>query len=369
MALNATTTKTTTTKFFFDDSENKDATFTKDIFNSQMWSLYYGVFFTEATTGILLNLAVILIYKLRAVKATTFNYLIAHLSASQIVQLLGATLSIMIDVRKFVVDKDADVSNNNNSGTTNNDFNSINKNNESIGALGASNIVAYISCGVGPGKSLSLAFTATKMGILCIMSITQHMAITRPLDPMNLDTIKRIAKMQWGVGLVCVSPNLIRMLPNRDGYNYCELNTVFSSLFNRMYLIGAALVFYIVPWAVLLVSFTSVVYNFYFKLAVGQSRIAMRKYRERVVWLMGVWVLIYAACWSSYAVFMVLMALNYYGHTPRGEIMKHRLNCLTSLPCYAASTLNVCYYFYSVKVGAVVKRRFRTGKDEKKQPI
>ena len=358
----------------------------KDIFDTEIWSIYYGVFATEATTGIILNLLVIFLYRTRAVKKTTFNYLIAHLSAAHIAQLLGAILSAMMDVRQENSDNEnvnlyyKNINNHNTSSSnldyqntgfiinnyTNNKNNNSNSHNSSNqvnfqahSLTGGHDIIAYLSCGVGPGKSLSLAFTGTLMGILCTMSITQYIAITRPLLPMNTTIVKRIAKMQWLVGLLCACPNLLRMRPNSNGYNYCVLNTLFSRSFNRIYIFGAATVFYVIPWTILLFSFASVFYHFYYKIHktdVGLPQLTIRKNREHVVRLMGVWAMIYAACWSSYAVFMVLMTINYYDHSPRGEILKHRLNCLTSLPCYAASTVNVCYYFYSVKVGVLLKR-------------
>ena len=86
------------------ENTNNNTNISKDIFDKQTWSIYYGIFATEATTGILLNLMVILLYKTRAVKTTTFNYLIAHSSAAHIAQLLGAILSVMIDVRRTISD-------------------------------------------------------------------------------------------------------------------------------------------------------------------------------------------------------------------------------------------------------------------------
>ena len=385
------------------ENTNNNTNISKDIFDKQTWSIYYGIFATEATTGILLNLMVILLYKTRAVKTTTFNYLIAHSSAAHIAQLLGAILSVMIDVRRTISDpeinnanvyydkfynnnsysahKNADLFNNTNNGnniyninnnntnyyTSNNTSNSMNNNNNnnninSIAALPTRHdIIAYLSCGIGPGKSLSLAFTGTLMGILCTMSITQYIAITRPLLPMNTTIVKRVAKMQWVVGLLFSCPNLFRMCPNPDGYNYCELNTLFSRPINQIYVFTAATVFYVLPWTILLFSLASVIYNFYYKIEKTDIRlpqIAVRKNRDQVVRLMGVWAMIYAVCWSSYAVFMVLMTFDYYDHSPSGELLKHRLNCLSSLPCYAASTVNVCYYFYSVKGGLLLKRAY-----------
>ena len=351
--------------------KHSDDTDEKDIFSAQIWSLYHGVFIIEFVIGFLLNGSVIIFYIRRDVKRTLFNYLVASLSASQIAQLIGAASSMMVDIRRI---KDyTSISN-----YTNDNVSSIENSSKyirmdpSVVTTGGNNsyisttdnrgdkykdAIAYIACGIGPGKSLFLAFTATAMGILCIMSITQHIALTRPLHPTNSQTIKLLAKLQWTVGLVCIVPNLMRMKPNADGYNFCDLNTLFSRNFNKMYLLLSVTIFYLIPWTVLLSSYASVIYNFYHKLDTASvTHTVMRKYRGHVVRLMGVWIMIYIVCWTPYAVFMVLMTTGQFDRSPRGEILKLRLNRLTSLPCYAVTTLDVSYYFYSVKISAVVKK-------------
>ena len=70
-----------------------------DIFDGKTWLIYYVIAFTIITLGITMNLLVVYLYIKRKIPRTTFNYLLVHLSAANVAQLIGGIVSILVKVK------------------------------------------------------------------------------------------------------------------------------------------------------------------------------------------------------------------------------------------------------------------------------
>lgn len=307
-----------------------------DIFNTNETYIYITLALFIISVGIILNVLFIMAYyTIRSINQNQFNFELMQLSITFIVQGLGFSLYVLLDVHTFH-DFARDVSG---------DSDSF-----------AHSAVVYILCGTKDGMSVFFVATNCTIYILCSMTYTRYRLIKHPFSKLSTSQAKKRSSQLfvvfWIVSIIFLVPNYFTLYA-RQGLPFC-LRTEFSfGIFLKIYGVLTLLIGNIVPFTFLVMIYGKVCYAFNHNRkdrspcvsgevsTINRTEITRRRYEKRAIRRLGFVVVTFVFYWTPLLCGWVLGFSGYYDLSIPQQLRKARMYRFVTFPCLFPAIVSV----------------------------
>ena len=284
--------------------------------------------------GVILNATIICLYHYKKITPTLFNFYLAVLGVSNIIQNLGAIHFL------FLYHSETE------------DLIPIQRTDK--------------LCNLIDGQPVFWIGGFVTVYTICFMNIKWFTIITKPLR--NENNKKRLVHVIigfWLFGIILLVPNMYTFEYDKS-IGHCM--PTYKHLGKNIALIYKVSLFgfgYVIPMAIMLLTYLMIIREFYFKSKrisdVNQVRV---KYRKKMITFLTIIMLVFFMCWSPFGIAYIVIALT-PKHIEQNDLHEFigptkRLFRLTLMPCYCAATLNVvCFAIKDKEIRRCFKALFR----------
>ena len=273
--------------------------------------------------GALLNVVFIKAYACKNVPQTNFNYAIAHLSFTNILQELGVLPYLFVDIREI----------------------------DPKGFLNVQ-ILPGLTCGV----SLFFCFAYTSVWILCYLTIKRFLALSNKshhtLSGHNIQGSNRsdqkVLACIWIMAIILIIPHHLSWEAVHHE-EICHRRTdIFNKLFLKIYGIIMALVGLIIPVVIMLVCLCKIKKIMYQR-TMETADIVRVKYRKKVTRVLIILVLTFCFSWAPWSIYWVIRISCKFSTDVDTEYHLARCRKILILPCLMAGIISPISYGCSSK--------------------
>lgn len=294
-----------------------------DIFNPTEELVYSTLVVLLMSLGIMLNIMFIFAYyTIKSIKQNQFNFDLMQLSITFVIQSIGFTPHVVLDVRNF-------------------------RN------YGGGPAVVYMLCGMKDGMGLFFVAANISIYILCSMTYTRYQLIKHPLrERQNIRKSKRrsnrLFALFWFVSIAFIVPNFITLYAY-PGMPFCMRTHLFRGTFLKFYGISTVFIGYFLPFTLLVLMYIKVMWKFHRSSSVtsvgphssSQIQDNRQQYKKRAVRRLAFVVISFVCYWLPLLCGWVLGFSGYYDLSLEDQIQKARMYRFVLLPCLFPAIVSV----------------------------
>ena len=293
-----------------------------EIFNAREQLIYSTLALILITVGIILNfMFIVAYYTNKSIKQNKFNFDLMQLSITFIIQNIGFSPYVLLDVRDFL-------------------------------KYGGGPPVVYILCGMKDGMGLFFVGANCSICILCSMTYTRYQLIKHPLRERNRFSKKRSNQLFaffWIVSLVFIAPNFVTLYAYND-LPFCMRTPAFQGIFLKFYGVSTISIGYFIPFTLLVLIYAKVFYEFYHSKNLrpqsSQIQNSREHYKKRAVRRLAFVVISFVCYWFPLLCGWVIGFSGYYDLSLQHQIRKARMYRFVLFPCLFPAIVSVVSHVF-----------------------
>ena len=281
------------------------------IFTQTESVIYQVVCCVIIIVGIVVNILTINMYRRNLIQHSAFNFYIANLSLSNIVQYFGFMPYLFVELDVLAEDDP---------------------------------ILASLFCSVTDGIFIFFVAANTSVQTLVLMSILRYKAISSPLSPLQLKSAKLRCWLLWLVGLLFITPSLFIFKFSSDTKT-CHIDDKrLGVVITKVYRFILSAIGLPIPLVVMTITYLLIVHKLYTHDKPTAQRTTFRK-RNKITVLLFLLIVVFIFCWLPFGVYFVLNTAGYYSPLDvETETKKLKTTKLCMAPCLLAGVLNFIFY-------------------------
>ncbi|XP_066920525.1 substance-K receptor-like [Clytia hemisphaerica] len=265
--------------------------------------------------GVILNATVICLYRYKKIIPTLFNFYLAVLGVSNIIQDLGAIHFIFLYHRET----------------------------EDLVPVQRTDLL----CNFIDGQPVFWIGGFVTVYTICFMNIKWYTIITKPLR--NENKKRRLVYSIigfWLFGIILLVPNMYTFEYDKNVRHCMPTDKILGKKLVLVYKVSLFGFGYVIPMAIMLLTYLMIIREFYFKSKrIGDVNKVRVKYRKKMITFLTIIMVVFFICWSPFGIAYIIVAMtpNNMEYVDRDISIDQnkRLFRLTLIPCYCAATLNV----------------------------